>query len=38
VRAWELLNEYTEVESGKKHTNRPQLAAALAECKKRKAT
>ena len=33
-----LLAQYTEVESGKRHTNRPQLAAALAECKRRKAT
>ena len=30
--------EYTEVESGKRHTNRPQLLAALAEAKLRKAT
>lgn len=29
--------EFTEVESGKKHTNRPQLLAALAECRKRRA-
>lgn len=34
----ELVAEFTEVESGKKHTNRPQLAAALSECKKRKCT
>ena len=34
---WELLNEFTEVESGKR-SNRPQLQAALAMCKKRKAT
>ncbi len=33
-----LLEEYTEVESGKRHTNRPQLAAAIAACKKRSAT
>jgi DNA invertase Pin-like site-specific DNA recombinase len=32
------LAEYTEVESGKRHSNRPQLLAALADCKKRKAT
>ncbi len=38
IGAAELLAEFTEVESGKRHTNRPQLAAALAECKKRKAT
>ncbi len=34
----ELLEEFTEVESGKKHTNRPQLAAAIAACRKRQAT
>ena len=34
---WELLGEFTEVESGKR-TNRPQLQAALAMCKKQKAT
>jgi DNA invertase Pin-like site-specific DNA recombinase len=33
-----LAAEYTEVESGKSHTNRPQLLAALAECRKKKAT
>jgi DNA invertase Pin-like site-specific DNA recombinase len=33
-----LLAEYTEIESGKRHSNRPQLQAALAECRKRKAT
>lgn len=33
-----LAAEYTEIESGKRHTNRPQLAAALTDCKKRKAT
>jgi DNA invertase Pin-like site-specific DNA recombinase len=33
-----LVAEYTEVESGKKHTNRPQLLAALQECRRRKAT
>jgi DNA invertase Pin-like site-specific DNA recombinase len=32
------IAEFTEVESGKRHTNRPQLAAALAECKKSKVT
>lgn len=32
-----LVAEFTEVESGKRHTNRPQLAAALAECRKRRA-
>jgi DNA invertase Pin-like site-specific DNA recombinase len=33
-----LHTEYTEVESGKQHTNRPQLLAALQECRRRKAT
>lgn len=33
-----LVAEFTEVESGKSHTNRPQLLAALAECKRHKAT
>jgi DNA invertase Pin-like site-specific DNA recombinase len=33
-----LSAEYTEVESGKKHTNRPQLLAALEECRRKKAT
>jgi DNA invertase Pin-like site-specific DNA recombinase len=33
-----LVAEYTEIESGHKHTNRPQLLAALAECRKRRAT
>jgi DNA invertase Pin-like site-specific DNA recombinase len=32
-----LLAEYVEVESGKKHRNRPQLLAAIAECRKRRA-
>jgi len=35
--AWDLVAEFTEVESGKKN-DRPQLAAALAACKKHKAT
>jgi DNA invertase Pin-like site-specific DNA recombinase len=34
---WAVTAEYTEVESGKKN-NRPQLAAALAQCKREKAT
>jgi DNA invertase Pin-like site-specific DNA recombinase len=34
----QLAAEYTEVESGKKHTNRPQLLAALQECRRKKAT
>ena len=32
-----FLAEYIEVESGKKHTNRPQLLAAIAEGRKRRA-
>src|ERR1035438_5008965 len=34
----QLVAEYTEVESGRKHTNRPQLLSALVECRKRRAT
>jgi len=34
---WKLIEEYTEVESGKRK-DRPQLAAAIAACKKQKAT
>jgi DNA invertase Pin-like site-specific DNA recombinase len=34
---WELVGEFTEVESGRK-SERPELAKALALCKKRKAT
>ena len=30
--------EFKEIESGKRHGNRPQLAAALAECRQRRAT
>jgi len=33
----QLIAEYTEVESGKKTSNRPQLRAALQDCRKRKA-
>jgi DNA invertase Pin-like site-specific DNA recombinase len=33
----QLVNEYTEIESGRRHTNRPQLLAALEECRKRRA-
>jgi DNA invertase Pin-like site-specific DNA recombinase len=33
-----LANEYTEKESGKKHSNRPQLLAALQERRRKKAT
>src|SRR5260370_29481903 len=34
----QLVAEFTEIESGRRHTNRPQLLAALAECRKRRAT
>lgn len=33
-----LLSEFQEIESGKKHSNRPALAAALEECRRRRAT
>jgi DNA invertase Pin-like site-specific DNA recombinase len=33
-----LISEYTEIESGKRHSNRPQLLKAIEECRKRKAT
>jgi DNA invertase Pin-like site-specific DNA recombinase len=33
-----LLGQFQEVESGKRHTNRPQLAAALDHCRKHHAT
>ena len=33
---WQLVGEFTEVERGK-HSDRPQLAAALAACKKHRA-
>jgi DNA invertase Pin-like site-specific DNA recombinase len=33
----QIVAEFIEVESGKKHTNRPQLLAALAECRNRRA-
>jgi DNA invertase Pin-like site-specific DNA recombinase len=32
-----LVAEFTEIESGRRHTNRPQLLAALADCRKRRA-
>jgi DNA invertase Pin-like site-specific DNA recombinase len=35
--SWQLLGEYTEIESGKRK-NRPELEAALAMCRKQKAT
>ena len=37
-RASGVLAEYVEVESGKRSTNRPQLQAALARCRKERAT
>src|ERR671915_1397026 len=37
IGAGHLVAEYTEVESGKKHRNRPQLLAALADCRPRRA-
>ena len=33
-----LVDQYTEVESGKSHKNRPQLQAAIASAKRHKAT
>ena len=33
----QLVAEFTEIESGRRHTNRPQLLAALQECRKRRA-
>jgi DNA invertase Pin-like site-specific DNA recombinase len=38
IGAGQLVGAFVEVESGRRHTNRPQLAAALAECRKRRAT
>lgn len=35
---WELVKEFVEVESGKRHENRPQLQAALECCKTTKST
>lgn len=35
---WDLIQEFTEIESGKGHRNRPTLLEALALCKKHKAT
>jgi DNA invertase Pin-like site-specific DNA recombinase len=37
TRGASLLSEFQEIESGKRHTNRPQLAAALSECHRQKA-
>lgn len=31
----ELLAEHTKIESGRRHANRPQLLAALEECRRR---
>jgi len=33
----QLVAEFTEIESGRRHATRPQLLAALAECRKRRA-
>jgi DNA invertase Pin-like site-specific DNA recombinase len=33
----EIITEFVETESGKRHRNRPQLLAALEECRKRRA-
>ena len=33
-----VVGEFVEIESGKKHTNRPKLLEALACCRKLKAT
>jgi DNA invertase Pin-like site-specific DNA recombinase len=38
VKRGTLVAEFTEIESGKKATNRPQLAAAMAACKRGHAT
>ncbi len=35
--AGRIVAEFTEIESGKRHTNRPQLLAALQDCRKRRA-
>ncbi len=37
VGSGQLVSEFTEIESGRRHTNRPQLLAALAECWKNRA-
>lgn len=37
VNGGELAAEFTEIESGRRHTNRPQLLAALEECRKSRA-
>lgn len=38
VGAAPILTEFTEIESGRSHTNRPQLAAAISHCRKAGAT
>ena len=38
VQGASLLGEFQEIESGKNHTNRPQLAAALSMCRTNRAT
>jgi DNA invertase Pin-like site-specific DNA recombinase len=38
IRGTSLLSEFQEIESGKNHTNRPQLTAALAMCRTSRAT
>lgn len=35
---WKVLDEFVEVESGKRDDNRPQLQAAIAVCKRKRAT
>jgi DNA invertase Pin-like site-specific DNA recombinase len=37
VNGGQLVAEFTEIESGRRHANRPQLLAALEECRKRHA-
>src|SRR5450755_2665119 len=36
--SWQLAGEFVEVESGKRHDNRPQLRAALEACRRQRAT
>ena len=38
INGGQLVAEFTEIESGRRHTNRPQLLATLEECRKRRAT
>jgi len=37
VGSGQLVSEFTEIESGRRHTNRPQLLAALADCRRGRA-